>query len=346
MSKSVRKVQEQAVPSTSVSCTETELTDVTDTDDNWAPLEELHALGIAAADTKRLKESGIFTIQGLLMQTRKDLGNIRGLSDSKVDKLLEAAHKAIPPGFITGVAALQKRSHVRRIRTGCTELDSLLGGGVESRSITEVFGEFRCGKTQLAHTLAVTAQLDGSRVIYIDTEGTFRPERIGPIAERFGLDPAKALANIMYARVYTHEQQAELIAAAPSQMSEAKYALMVVDSLTALFRVDFVGRGELADRQQHLGKLLAQMTKLADEFNIAIFVTNQVMAQVDGAAMFTADPKKPIGGHVLAHASTTRLYLRKGRGETRVAKIYDSPSLPEAEATFALGNAGVCDAEE
>nr|AAP35102.1 DMC1-A [Giardia intestinalis] len=350
MSRSVKKAQEQYVLSTSVSCTqsdtETPVVAGDEAKETWAPIEELHALGIAAADTKRLRESGIFSIQGVLMQTHKDLGQIKGLSEAKVDKILDAARKHSQPGFMSGVVALERRQRIRRISTGCSDLDALLGGGIESMAITEVFGEFRSGKTQLCHTIAVTAQLDGSRVAYLDTEGTFRPEKIGPIAERYKLDPTTTLSRIAYARAYTHEQQIELLAAAAEQMSEKKFALLIIDSLTALFRVDFTGRGELADRQQKLGQHLASLAKLADGFNIAIFVTNQVMAQVDGAAMFTADPKKPIGGHILAHASTTRLYLRKGRGNNRVAKIYDSPSLPEAEATFAVGEQGVCDAEE
>lgn len=214
-------------------------------------------------------------------------------------------------------------------------------------SITEVFGEFRTGKTQLCHTLCVTTQLPTSsgggqgKVVYIDTEGTFRPERIPTIAERFGLDPEGVLDNILYARAFTHEQQMQLIQTAAAQMAEAPYRLMIIDSITALFRVDFSGRGELADRQQHLGQMMSALSKLAAEFNIAVFISNQVMASPD-AALFVQAPK-PIGGHILAHASTTRLYLRKGKGAERVAKIYDSPSLPEAEASYELSDAGIID---
>jgi meiotic recombination protein DMC1 len=236
---------------------------------------------------------------------------------------------------------------VIHVTTGSTELDKLLGGGVETMGITEVFGEFRTGKTQLCHTLCVTSQLPVSqgggsgKVIYIDTEGTFRPERIAPIAARFGLDGTEVLDNILYARAFTHEQQMQLILMAAAQMSEDQYRLLIIDSVTALFRVDFSGRGELAERQQTLGQMMATLTKLAAEFNIAVFISNQVMATPD-SALFVQAPK-PIGGHILAHASTTRMYLRKGKGAERVAKVYDSPSLPEAEAAYELSDAGIVD---
>ncbi|CAD2216532.1 meiotic recombination protein DMC1 [Angomonas deanei] len=236
--------------------------------------------------------------------------------------------------------------------TGSTALDQLLGGGIESRSITEAFGEFRTGKTQIAHTLCVTCQLPTSmgggngKAVYIDTEGTFRPERIKPIAERFGLDNAAILENIMVARAYTHEHQAHLLSLVAAKMAEDQFSLLVVDSITALFRVDFSGRGELAERQQKLGKMLSHLMKIAEEYNVAVFITNQVVSDPGGASMFVADPKKPVGGHILAHASTTRLSLRKGRGDQRVCKIFDSPSLPEAECVYSISDQGIVDATE
>ena len=126
-------------------------------------------------------------------------------------------------------------------------------------------------------------------------------------------------------------------------MSENRFALMIIDSATALYRTDFSGRGELSARQMHLAKFLRTLQRIADEFGVAVVITNQVVAQVDGGAMFAADAKKPIGGHIIAHASTTRLSLRKGRNESRVCKIYDSPCLPEAEAMFAISTEGIDD---
>mmetsp|Transcript_5125 Transcript_5125/g.7547 ORF Transcript_5125/g.7547 Transcript_5125/m.7547 type:complete len:241 (+) Transcript_5125:331-1053(+) len=237
------------------------------------------------------------------------------------------------------------------LTTGAVELDKLLEGGIETGSITEVFGEFRTGKTQLCHTLCVTCQMPVSsggaegKAIYIDTEGTFRPEKLTAIAERFGLDPALALENVAYARAHNSEHQMELLKMAAAIMSTDRYALMVIDSATALFRTDYMGRGELSERQMILGQFLRQLTRLAEEFGVAVLVTNQVVAN-PGEMSFAKDASKPIGGNIMAHASTTRLRLRKGRGENRICTVFDSPTLPEADAQFALGSAGICDATE
>ena len=285
------------------------------------------------------------------MRTKKQLSAIKGLSDAKVEKILEAAGKICACGFITGVESLKRRQEIIRISTGSSALDKMLGGGIETCSITEVFGEFRTGKTQLCHTLCVTSQLPrekgggNGKVCYIDTEGTFRPERIAPIAERFGVDSTSTLENIITARAYTHEQQMKLLVYVCAKMVDDQFRVLVIDSISALFRVDFSGRGELSERQQKLGQHMSQLIKLAEEFNIAVFITNQVQADPSGGSMF-ADPRKPVGGHILAHASTTRLYLRKGRGEQRVCKIYDSPSLPEAEAIYSISESGIIDAKD
>ncbi|CAH2052995.1 unnamed protein product [Thlaspi arvense] len=267
------------------------------------------AQGINAGDVKKLQDAGIHTCNGLMMHTKKNLTGIKGLSEAKVDKICEAAEKIVNFGYMTGSDALLKRKSVVRITTGCQALDDLLGGGIETSAITEAFGEFRSGKTQLAHTLCVTTQLPtnmkggNGKVAYIDTEGTFRPDRIVPIAERFGMDPGAVLDNIIYARAYTYEHQYNLLLGLAAKMSEEPFRILIVDSVIALFRVDFTGRGELADL-------------IADP----------------GGGMFISDPKKPAGGHVLAHAATIRLSFRKGKGEQRVCKVFDAPNLPEAEA--------------
>jgi len=179
--------------------------------------------------------------------------------------------------------------------------------------------------------------------LYIDTEGSFRPERLLAIAERYNLNGEDVLDNISYARAHNTDHQSQLLMQASAMLTEDRYALIVVDSSTALYRTDFSGRGELSARQMHLARFLRSLQRLADEFGVAVVITNQVVAQVDGTA-FGPDPKKPIGGNIMAHASTTRLYLKKGRGETRICKIYDSPCLPEAEAHFTLNADGIGDA--
>ncbi|KAG4998315.1 hypothetical protein JHK84_029343 [Glycine max] len=301
--------------------------DIDDDEDLFEAIDKLIAQGINAGDVKKLQDAGIYTCNGLMMHTKKNLTGIKGLSEAKVDKICEAAEKLVNFGYITGSDALLKRKSVIRITTGSQALDELLGGGVETSAITEAFGEFRSGKTQLAHTLCVSTQLPtnmrggNGKVAYIDTEGTFRPDRIVPIAERFGMDPGAVLDNHQY----------NLLLGLAAKMSEEPFRLLIVDSVIALFRVDFSGRGELADRQQKLAQMLSRLIKIAEEFNVAVYMTNQVISD-PGGGVFVTDPKKPAGGHVLAHAATVRLMFRKGKGEQRICKVFDAPNLPEAEA--------------
>uniref|UniRef100_A0A673JNW8 DNA repair protein RAD51 homolog A-like n=1 Tax=Sinocyclocheilus rhinocerous TaxID=307959 RepID=A0A673JNW8_9TELE len=289
------------------------------------PVSRLEQCGISSSDIKKLEDGGFHTVEAVAFAPKKELLNIKGISEAKADKTLTEAAKMVPMGFTTATEFHQRRAEIIQISTGSKELDKLLQGGIETGSITEMFGEFRTGKTQLCHTLAVTCQGGGEgKAMYIDTEGTFRPERLA----------------------FNTDHQTQLLYQASAMMTESRYALLIVDSATALYRTDYSGRGELSARQGHLGRFLRMLLRLADEFGVAVVITNQVVAQVDGAAMFSADPKKPIGGNILAHASTTRLYLRKGRGETRICKIYDSPCLPEAEAMFAINADGVGDAKD
>ncbi|XP_061560795.1 DNA repair protein RAD51 homolog 1 isoform X2 [Phycodurus eques] len=306
------------------------------------PLCRLEQCGISASDIKKLEDAGFHTIEAVAYAPKKELLNIKGISEAKADKIIMEAAKLVPMGFTTASEFHQRRAEIIQISTG----------GIETGSITEMFGEFRTGKTQLCHTLAVTCQLPmdqgggEGKAMYIDTEGTFRPERLLAVAERYGLVGSDVLDNVAYARAFNTDHQTQLLYQASAMMAESRYALLIVDSATALYRTDYSGRGELSARQGHLGRFLRMLLRLADEFGVAVVITNQVVAQVDGAAMFSADPKKPIGGNILAHASTTRLYLRKGRGETRICKIYDSPCLPEAEAMFAINADGVGDAKD
>ncbi|XP_014035135.1 meiotic recombination protein DMC1/LIM15 homolog isoform X2 [Salmo salar] len=305
-------------------------------------IDTLQKHGINMADLKKLKSVGICTVKGIQMTTRRALCNIKGLSEAKVDKIKEAAGKILTNGFLTAFEYSAKRKQVFHIMTGSLEFDKLLGG------------EFRTGKTQLSHTLCVTAQLPGEdgytggKVIFIDTENTFRPDRLKDIADRFNVDHDAVLDNVLYARAYTSEHQMELLDFVAAKFHEegGVFKLLIIDSIMALFRVDFSGRGELAERQQKLAQMLSRLQKISEEYNVAVFVTNQMTADPGAGMTFQADPKKPIGGHILAHASTTRISLRKGRGELRIAKIFDSPDMPENEATFAITPGGIADAKE
>ncbi|KAL5204690.1 hypothetical protein ABZP36_009561 [Zizania latifolia] len=316
------------------------------------PIEQLQASGIAALDVKKLKDAGLYTVESVTYTPRKDLLQIKGISEAKVDKIVEAASKLVPLGFTSASQFHAQRLEIIQVTTGSRELDKVLEGGIETGSITEIYGEFRSGKTQLCHTLCVTCQLPldqgggEGKALYIDAEGTFRPQRLLQIADRFGLNGADVLENVAYARAYNTDHQSRLLLEAASMMIETRFALMIVDSATALYRTDFSGRGELSARQMHMAKFLRSLQKLADEFGVAVVITNQVVAQVDGSAMFAGPQIKPIGGNIMAHASTTRLALRKGRGEERICKVISSPCLAEAEARFQIVSEGVADVKD
>lgn len=319
---------------------------------SFVPLEKLQVNGITPLDLKKLREFGLHTVEAVAYAPRKQLLEVKGISEAKADRLLNEAARLVPMGFVTAADFHLRRSEMICLTTGSKNLDTLLGGGIETGSITELFGEFRTGKSQLCHTLAVTCQIPldigggEGKCLYIDTEGTFRPVRLVSIAQRFGLDPDDALNNVAYARAYNADHQIRLLDAAAQMMSESRFSLVVVDSVMALYRTDFSGRGELSARQMHLAKFMRALQRLADQFGVAVVVTNQVVAQVDGGMTFNPDPKKPIGGNIMAHSSTTRLGFRKGKGCQRLCKVVDSPCLPEADCIFAIYEDGVGDPRE
>ncbi|CCH45195.1 DNA repair protein [Wickerhamomyces ciferrii] len=328
--------------------------DVEDEDDLYGPIPitKLEGNGITGGDIRKLMEAGYNTVEAIAYTPKRALLTVKGISEAKSDKLLAEASKLVPMGFTTASEFHHRRSELICLTTGSKQLDTLLGGGIETGSITELFGEFRTGKSQLCHTLAVTCQLPidmgggEGKCLYIDTEGTFRPVRLVSIARRYGLNEDDALDNVAYARAYNADHQLQLLNQAAAMMSESRFSLLIVDSIMALYRTDFAGRGELSARQMHVAKYMRTLQRLADEFGIAVVITNQVVAQVDGGMMFNPDPKKPIGGNIIAHSSTTRLSLKKGKGEQRICKIYDSPCLPESETVFAIYEDGIGDPKD
>jgi len=298
--------------------------------------------GVGAATAEKLKLSGYADLMAIAVATPGELIESTGVGEAVAKRIIAAARASLDMGFESGDDFLKKREKIKRISLGNKDFDKLLGGGIETNSITEIFSEFGGGKTQIAHILAVNCQkdMDDAVVVYIDTESTFRPERIIHIAKAVGLDPQKVLKNIKVARAYNSDHQMLLAEKVEDLIKKQglNVKLVIVDSLTAHFRAEFVGRGTLADRQQKLNKHMHVLSRLGDTNDLAIYVTNQVMAKPD---MFFGDPTTAIGGHIVAHNSQTRVYLRKGKKGSRVAKLVDSPNLPDGECSFYLAEEGL-----
>ena len=308
-------------------------------------IEDLPGVGPATAE--KLREAGFDDLLSLAVMTPGDLAQSAELGEGVSAKIIAAAKKvANIGGFVSGAALLDRRRQVQKLSSGTASLDELLGGGFETQSIAEVYGAFGSGKTQVGHQLAVNcilpeAQggLDGE-VFYIDTEDTFRPERITQMARAKGLDPEVVLSRIHVARAYNSAHQMLLVEEIQRLSKNIDVKLIIVDSLTSHFRAEFLGRGMLAARQQKLNRHMKELKKLADVHNALVLVTNQVHSKPD--AMW-GDPTKPIGGHIVGHASTFRLYLRKSKGGRRIGRLVDSPNLPEGEAVFTVTAEGLED---
>jgi len=307
-------------------------------------IEDLPGVGPATAE--KLREMGFQTVESIAVASIGELKDA-GLTDTSAEKIINAARESLKMGFETGLEYMEKRKAVGRILTGSKELDNLLGGGIETGSITEFYGQFGSGKTQIGLQAAVNVQLPVEKgglngtAVYIDTEGTFRPERIMQMAASKNLDHKEVLKNIMVARAYNSDHQM-LLAEKAGEIAEGRNVrLLVVDSLTSHFRSEYSGRGELAPRQQKLNRHLHSLQRdLADMHNIAVIVTNQVMSN---PGMMFGDPTTPIGGNIVGHLSTYRIYLRKSKGNKRIARLVDSPCLPEGECVFEVTANGICD---
>jgi DNA repair protein RadA len=304
--------------------------------------------GIGPAVAAKLEAAGIFDLMSLAVMSPASLANTAGVGEGVARKAIQAARKMLDLGFVDGMEFAERRASVSYITTGSKELDTLLGGrGIQSRAITEAFGAFGSGKTQLGSTLAVRTQLPveaggaNGKTVFIDTEGTFRPARIKQIAEGLGANAEKVLKNILVARAFNADHQILLLEKISEMIKNGEpIKLLIIDSLTAHFRAEYSGRGELADRQQKLNKYLHNLMKIAETYNLAVYVTNQVMA--NPAQMF-GDPTQAVGGNIVGHASTYRIYLRRGKQGSRVAKLIDSPDLPDNEAIFYVAEKGITD---
>lgn len=313
--------------------------------DEGTDIENLPGVGPATAE--KLREAGYGDLLTIAVSSPKELAEAADIGESTAAKIILAARKFADIGdFETGDVIFEKRTRQRHLVTGSKSLDELLGGGLETQAITEFFGEFGSGKTQLAHQLCVIVQLPEEKggldghAFYIDTENTFRPERIIQMATALDIDPQEALKKIHVARAFNSSHQILLVEKVKELSKEVPAKLLVVDSLTAHFRAEYVGRGALADRQQKLNKHLHDLLRWSDINDGVVCVTNQVSAKPD--ALF-GDPTRPIGGHIVGHTATYRVYLRKSKGEKRIARLIDSPHLPEGEAVFSITRDGIRD---
>ncbi|MBW2976363.1 DNA repair and recombination protein RadA [Candidatus Woesearchaeota archaeon] len=300
--------------------------------------------GVGPATVEKLEAVGYNDLMSVAVATPGELIDATGMTEAAAKKIIAVSRASLDMGFESGEAVLERRGKVLKISTGSKSFDALIGGGFESAAITECFGEFGSGKTQLGHMLAVNClkQYPGSTAVYIDTENTFRPERIEQLSKGAGLDPIDVLKQIKVARAFNTDHQMLLAEKVEDLIKKQglDVKLVIIDSLTAHFRAEYIGRGTLADRQQKINRHMRDLAKLAHTYNLCVYVTNQVMARPD---MFFGDPTQAIGGHIVGHASTFRLYLRKGKKGSRVAKLVDSPNLPEGEASFYVETSGLKD---
>ena len=305
--------------------------------------------GVGEKIAEKLKSSGYIDMMAVAAASPMELARTAEIGDATAAKIINAARDVLEIGFETATKVLERRLKLGKITTSSENLNNLLGGGVETQSITENHGAFSSGKSQFGFQLAVNSQMpakDGGlngNCLFVDTENTFRPDRIVSMAEALGLNPKEVLENIHVARAFNSDHQILLIEKAGEMIKDKNIKLVVVDSVTSLFRSDYLGRGELATRQQRLNRHLHTLQRMSEVYNLAVYVTNQVMARPD---ILFGDPTVPIGGHVLAHQAGTRVYLRKSRGDTRIARLVDSPNLPEGETVFRITPEGIRDPEE
>jgi len=317
-------------------------------EDREVRYREIYELpGVGPATAEKLKKLGYTTVESLATASLKELSQVLG-DKSAYSIVTEARKCLISIPFIRADEYLKMRSSIEKLSTGNQALDALVGGGLETQSLTEIYGEFGTGKSQICHQLCVNVQLPRERggleggALYIDSENTFRPERIVQIAKRMELDPEKVLSNIVYSEAITTDHQTYLLDNADAQLKEHNIRLIILDSLIAHFRSEYIGRETLAERQQKLDKHLHRLVRLTRAFNAVGVVTNQVMARPDA---FLSDVVNPAGGHILAHTSHTRIYLRKATTpRVRIARMVVSPSLPEGgECIFKITEGGIED---
>ena len=313
-------------------------------------LDDLESLnGVGSTTASKLRAAGYTTIEAVAVTPPREIMERTNIGFNTILNIQEAARQMVTADFKTAQEFYEKRKAMKRCATGSKKLDGALGGGIETQALTEFIGEYGSGKTQICLMLSVTAQLPHDQgglegnVAFIDTEGTFMPERVYQIASARGLDPQAVAKNIHVARAYNSSHQCLLIDKLFTLCPENDIKLVVIDSMISHFRGEYVGRENLPERQQKLNQYLHKLVRLSEAYNVAIVVTNQVQAN---PTAFFGDPNRPAGGNIMAHACTHRVFLRKGAKGTRIARVIDSPCLPEVPARFLVSEKGIEDTEE
>jgi DNA repair protein RadA len=312
--------------------------------------------GIRPLQVAKLKRIGINSVLELAVAIPQEIAEESGSDlESMVALVLEAKRTLTNIGllskeFCSAADILNRRKEILRCTTGSKSLDQLLGGGVETQALTEIAGEFGSGKSQLCHTLSFTANMPkekgglGGNVIFIDTENTFRPERVHQIAEGYGFtNPEKFLSNIYVCKIYNSSHLEFVIKNLPKYIEELRASLVIIDSVISLHRAEYAGRETLWDRQQHLNSMLHRLLRLAEVYNLAILLTNQVQSNPD--ATLGGDPTKVSGGNIMAHATTYRVLFRKA-GHNRIAVMQDSPYHEYGSTRFTITEKGIQDVED
>ncbi len=314
--------------------------------EKYKTLEDLP--GIGTGTIGNLKKIGFTTVEHLATATPRELvftGS--GIGEEVAVKIIEEAKKIdkFAVQFVTAEEYVKLSGPIVRLTSGCSSLDRLLRGGLRKKSITELFGEFGCGKSQICHQLAVTVQLpleegglDGG-CMYIDTEKVFEANRCREMAERFpSLDPDKIFKRIFVAKAHNSVHQMMLLDHSDKIIKENNIKLIIIDSLTSHFRSEYLGRGTLAPRQQLINKHMHKLKRLACAFDCVAVVTNQVLSTPDGYSGYTPSP---IGGHIVGHMAHTRLFIRKGQRSQRIVQVTASPFLPWGETPIMISDGGI-----
>jgi DNA repair protein RadA len=305
--------------------------------------------GVGPATAEKLREMGYQTVESLATATIKEL-TVAGVGEKQAAKVIAEARDSLALSFIRADELMKMRQNVRRLSTMSKQVDELLGGGLETQTITEFYGEYGVGKSILCHQLAVNVQLPEEKgglngsALYIDTENTFRPEWIVRMAKAMGLDPIETAKRIIYSEAFNSDHQVLVLDKADKVIQENNVKLIIVDSLTAHFRSEYLGREMLAERQQKLNSHLHRLVRLSRAFNACAVVTNQVMSRPD---QFFAMAVEAVGGHIVSHSTHTRIFLRRtSSGPVRICRLVSSPYLPEGERIFKITEEGIKDITE